>query len=168
MARSTLAAFLAYVEQMLVPTLRPAISSSWTTRPPRAPAIRALIRAAGANFLFLRPTPRPHPDRTVLRQAQDAPAQARRAHRGRPPGADRPLLDAFTPANAPTTPETQDMLQPRRYSCSSQLGPIVLDIPHSLRHRPAHQHILIRRLHQRSRGVGPALQPQIPTCPAPG
>ena len=47
--------FLAYVEQFLVPTLRPATSSSWTiwaaTKASRAPR----IRAAGAKLFFLPP-----------------------------------------------------------------------------------------------------------------
>ena len=47
--------FLAWVEQFLVPTLSPEMSSSSTTSAVKRPAIRQAIRAAGTKLLFLPP-----------------------------------------------------------------------------------------------------------------
>jgi transposase len=48
--------FEAYVAQVLVPELRPATSSSWTTcRATSAASVQTLIEAAGATLRFLPP-----------------------------------------------------------------------------------------------------------------
>jgi DDE superfamily endonuclease len=75
--------FLAYVEQVLVPTLQPGdvvIMDNLGSH--KRQAIRRAIRAAGAKLLFLPAySPDLNPIEQVLRQAQDAPAQARRSLR---------------------------------------------------------------------------------------
>ena len=48
-------AFLAYVEQVLVPTLSQETSSCWTISAPKVPGIREAIEAAGAKLLYLPP-----------------------------------------------------------------------------------------------------------------
>ena len=93
--------FLAYVEQMLVPTLRPGdIVIMDNLGSHKRQAIRRAIRAAGAKLLFLPAySPDLNPIEQVFAKLEDAPAQARRAHRSKPPGtASASLLDAFTPA----------------------------------------------------------------------
>lgn len=65
--------FLAYVEQMLIPTLSPGdvvILDNLGSH--KGQAVRRAVRAVGAKLLFLPPLQsRPEPDRTGFRQAQD-------------------------------------------------------------------------------------------------
>ena len=74
-------AFRAYVEQSLVPTLRPATSSSWTTSvrtKARLSARRSGLPAPGASSCRL--FARSQSDRAGLCQAQASPAQGPGAH----------------------------------------------------------------------------------------
>ena len=69
--------FLAYVEQMLVPTLKPGdIVIIDNLGSHKGKAVRRAIRAAGAKLFFL-----PQPNRAGLRQAQNTSAKGRRANR---------------------------------------------------------------------------------------
>jgi hypothetical protein len=85
-------AFETYVEQVLVPELRPGdivVMDNLSSH--KGPRARALIEAAGARLLFLPPySPRLQPDRERRRQDQGVAAKGRRAHRRRPLGCHRP------------------------------------------------------------------------------
>ncbi len=67
--------FLAYVEQVLAPTLEPGDIVIMDNLPAhKAAGVREAIRRADARLLFLPPLqPRLQPDRERLRQAQGAP-----------------------------------------------------------------------------------------------
>jgi transposase len=83
--------FRAYVEQVLLPTLQPGdvvILDNLGSH--KGQVIRRILRAAGAKLLFLPPYSPDQPDRAGLRQAQNAPAQGRRADRHRHMAAHRP------------------------------------------------------------------------------
>src|SRR4029077_3274026 len=75
--------FLAYVEQVLLPTLALGdIVIMDNLGSHKRQAVRRLIRAVGAKLFFLPPYS-PDLDRAGLRQAQDPAAQGRRTnHRG--------------------------------------------------------------------------------------
>ena len=105
--------FLAYVEQVLVPTLKPGdIVIIDNLGSHKGKAVRRAIRAAGAKLFFLPPySPDLNPIeqvfaklKTLLRKAAERTVEATWRRIGS-------LLDCFTPRNAPTTSETQDMLQ---------------------------------------------------------
>jgi hypothetical protein len=78
--------FEAYVEQVLVPELRPGdivVMDNLSSH--KGPKVRALIEAAGAELLFLPPySPDFNPIENALRQAQGPAAQGGRTHRRRP------------------------------------------------------------------------------------
>ena len=74
--------FSAWVEQSLVPTLKPGdvvVLDNLSSH--KAPSARKAIRAAGAHLLFLPPYSPDQPDRDALRQAQDPVSQSRSTHR---------------------------------------------------------------------------------------
>ena len=73
--------FTAYVEQILVPTLRPGdVVVPDNLGSHKGQAVRQAIRAAGAKIYFLPPySPDLNPYRTGLRQAQTRHVQSRRA-----------------------------------------------------------------------------------------
>jgi hypothetical protein len=72
--------FLASIEQVLIPTLKPGdvvIMDNLGSH--KGKAVRQAIRTAGAKLLFLPPLqPRSRPHRAGLRQAQDPAPQSRR------------------------------------------------------------------------------------------
>ena len=93
-------AFLAYVEQVLIPTLKPGDIVVMDNLPAhKIAAVRAAIEAAGcavlpAAALFARH----EPDRDGLRQAQDAAAPGPGTHPRRPLATHRrPCSTSFTP-----------------------------------------------------------------------
>ena len=105
------ASFLAYVEQVLVPTLRPGdIVAMDNLSSHKGRAIRRAIRAAGAKLFFLPPySPDLNPIeqmfaklKTLLRKAAERTAEATWKRIGT-------LLSEFSAQSAPTTSETQDM-----------------------------------------------------------
>ena len=74
--------FLAYVEQILVPTLKKGdIVFMDNVRTHKVVGVREAIEAAGARCAISRPTPPTSTHRECLRQDQVAPAQGRRPHR---------------------------------------------------------------------------------------
>ena len=84
------ASFLAYVRQVLVPTLRTGdviIVDNLGSH--KSVAVRRATRKAGAYLLFL-PLYRPEPNRAGLRQDQGVPQKDRRPHTRRPFGSSRP------------------------------------------------------------------------------
>ena len=85
----TSAWFLAYVEQILVPTLRSGDVVILDNLPAhKGAAVRNAVEAAGARLLFLPPySPDFNAIEKRLLQAQGAPAQSRRTHR-------RPALES--------------------------------------------------------------------------
>ena len=103
-------AFLAYVEQVLVPTLEPGdiviMDNSPATRPP---AVRKAIEDAKARLLLLPPY---SPDLNPIENAfAKLKALLRKAAERTIDGLWRRiglLLDAFTPPNAQTTSRTPD------------------------------------------------------------
>jgi len=106
--------FLAYVEQMLVPTLRPGdvvIMDNLGSH--KRQAIRRAIRAAGAKLFFLPPySPDLNPIeqvfaklKTLLRKAAERTIEATWRRIGQ-------LLDAFTPAECASYLKTPVMPQP--------------------------------------------------------
>ncbi len=76
MVRVDNASFLAYVEQVLVPTLRPGdvvVLDSLAVH--KQAEVRAAIEQVGAQLRFLPPySPRLQPDRTGVRQIESVPA----------------------------------------------------------------------------------------------
>jgi DDE superfamily endonuclease len=75
--------FLAYVEQVLVPTLRKRdIVFMDNVRTHKVAGVHEAIEAAGAELRYL-PAARPQPHRECLCQDQVGPAQRRRPHRPR-------------------------------------------------------------------------------------
>ena len=72
-------AFLAYVQQFLVPTLTPGdivVLDNLSSH--KVDGVREAIEAVGAALLYLPPSqPRPEPDRTGFLQAQAAAARSR-------------------------------------------------------------------------------------------
>jgi transposase len=78
-------AFLAYVEQILVPTLKPGdvvVLDNLSAH--KVPGIREAIEAAGAKLLYLPPySPDFKSDRAALRKTQSLATKGRRALRGR-------------------------------------------------------------------------------------
>ena len=105
--------FLAYVEQVLVPTLKPGdIVIIDNLGSHKGKAVRRAIRAAGAKLFFLPPySPDLNPIeqvfaklKTLLRKAAERTVEATWKRIGT-------LLTAFTQKNAPTTSSTPDMLQ---------------------------------------------------------
>jgi hypothetical protein len=98
-------AFEAYVERVLVPELRPGdivVMDNLSSH--KGPKVRALIEAAGAELLFLRPTAP-----TSIRSRTHSPSSRRSC--ARPPNAPSPASGArsdassisSTRSNAPTT-----------------------------------------------------------------
>src|SRR5262245_34003896 len=79
-------AFLAYVEQVLVPTLKKRDTVFMdNVRTHKVAGVREAIEAAGAQLRYLPAySPDLNPDRERLRQDQVGPAQGRRPHRRRP------------------------------------------------------------------------------------
>ena len=75
--------FAAYLEQVLVPTLKEGdIVVLDNLGSHRAAGVRSMIRAAGARVFFPPPySPRSQPDRAGLRQAQTQNPRRRTAHR---------------------------------------------------------------------------------------
>jgi hypothetical protein len=76
--------FTDYVEQFLVPTLKPGdvvIMDNLSSH--KRPAVRKAIRSVGAPAVPAALQPRSQSDRTGLRQAQTSPAQSRRTNRRR-------------------------------------------------------------------------------------
>ena len=94
------AAFLAYVQQVLVPELKPGdivIMDNLSAH--KGGQVRDAIEAAGArSALPAALQPRLQPDRERLRQAQGAAAQGRRAHRRGPLAPDRHAHRRLQPA----------------------------------------------------------------------
>ena len=89
--------FRAYVEQQLVPLLKPGDSSSWMFSAPKSAALRALIRAAGARLCTCRPT---HP--TSIRSSRLSPrsnmdAFRSKANHRRCLATHRSLVDTIDP-----------------------------------------------------------------------
>ena len=104
--------FLAYVEQFLVPTLKPGdIVVMDNLGRHKGSAVRRLIRAAGARLFFLPPySPDLNPIeqvfaklKTLLRKAEERTVEPSG-------GASAPCSNASPQPNAPTTSETPDML----------------------------------------------------------
>ncbi len=104
-------AFLAYVEQVLIPTLRPDDIVVMDNLPAHMVApVRAAIAAAGAQFFLLPPySPDMNPIemalsklKTLLRQARNGPATACG-------NASAPCSTSSPQMNAPTTSEPQAM-----------------------------------------------------------
>jgi hypothetical protein len=79
-------AFEAYVDQILVPELKPGdivIMDNLSSH--KSPTVRTAIEAVGAELRFLPPLqPGFQPDREGLRQAEGPAPQGRRAHHRRP------------------------------------------------------------------------------------
>ncbi len=111
------AAFETYVEQVLVPELRPGdvvILDNLSSH--KGPRVREMIEAAGARLLYLPPyRPEFNPIenafaklKALLRKAAERTIEGLWRAIGR-------LLDLFTPApNAPTTSLQPDTMQPER------------------------------------------------------
>jgi hypothetical protein len=105
--------FLAYVEQILVPALKPGdiviidnLGSQGKDRPPRYPGRRR--KAVLPTAL----QPRPQPDRASLCQTQDPASKGCRANRRRHLEAHRHLAHLlYPPKSAPITSPMQDTLQ---------------------------------------------------------
>lgn len=92
-------AFQAYVEQVLVPELRPATLSSWTTlAATKARASGRQSRQRGHASSSCRPIAPSQSDREGLLQAEGHAAKGRRAHRQRPLESHRSHHRRFTPA----------------------------------------------------------------------
>jgi len=105
--------FLAYVEQVLVPTLKPGdIVIIDNLGSHKGKAVRRAIRAAGAKLFFLPPySPDLNPIeqvftklKTLLRKAAERTVEAHGS-------ASAPCFPASRHRNAPTTSPTQDTLQ---------------------------------------------------------
>jgi transposase len=94
--------FLAYVEQVLAPTLKPGdfVILDKPRQPGKEIAVRRAMRAASAKLLFL--LAGSQPDRTRLRQVQDPAAQGRRAN---PRGHLAAYRDASRPLPAAGMPQ---------------------------------------------------------------
>ena len=96
-------AFLAWVEQMLAPALRPGdtvVADNLGSH--KVAGVREAIEARGAALLFLPPLqPRPEPDRTRLQQAQAAAPHRRGPHRIRALGRDRRSPRPFHQSRVP-------------------------------------------------------------------
>ena len=109
--------FRAYIEQFLVPTLRPGdVVVMDNLGSHKGKAVRRLIRAAGAKLFFL---PRYSPDLNPIEQVfaklktllRRKPTRAR----SRPPGAASANSSMTSPhTNAPITSSMPGMLQPNR------------------------------------------------------
>jgi transposase len=106
-------AFLAYVEQVLVPTLKPGdvvVLDNLSAH--KVPGIREAIEAARARLLYLPPY---SPDFNPIEQLfAKLKALLRKAAERSVEGLWNRiacLLDAFLPDNAPTTSTTPDMLR---------------------------------------------------------
>ena len=111
--------FLAYVEQVLVPTLKPGdIVIMDNLGSHKGKAVRRAIRAAGAKLFFLPPY-----SPTSIRSSRSSPSSRPCCARppsapSRPPGgASAHCSTTSPPTNAPTTSSTPDTLQLKR-SCS--------------------------------------------------
>src|SRR6266853_4475924 len=107
--------FLAYVEQVLAPTLKPGdIVVLDNLSAHKVPGIREAIEAAGAKLLYLPPY---SPDFNPIEQLfAKLKALLRKAAERSVEGLWNRiacLLDAFPPTNAPTTSATPDMLHAR-------------------------------------------------------
>jgi hypothetical protein len=93
-------AFLAYVQQVLVPELKPGdivIMDNLSAH--KGCQVRDAIEAAGARLLYLPPySPDFNPIENRLRQAQGATAQGRRAQRRGPMAPDREAHRRLQPA----------------------------------------------------------------------
>ena len=77
------AAFLAYMKQVLEPTLTPGNIVTMDNLPIHKPvAVRTAIEAAGAELRFLPPRPQPHRD--GLLETQDLPQKDRSTNCQRP------------------------------------------------------------------------------------
>ena len=109
-------AFLAYVEQVLVPTLKPGdIVIMDNLAPHKAAGVRKAIEDAGAKLLLLPPySPDLNPIenafaklKALLRKAAERTIDGLWQRIGL-------LLDAFTPRNAQTTSQQQDTMLPDR------------------------------------------------------
>jgi transposase len=107
--------FKAYIEQFLLPTLKPGdIVIMDNLGSHKGHAVRRAIRPVGARLLFLPPySPDLNPIeqvfaklKTLLRQAAGRTVEATRQRIGA-------LLIASHHRSAPTTSETQDMLPPK-------------------------------------------------------
>ena len=108
--------FRAYVEQLLVPCLRPATSSSWTIS--AATSRRAASHHQGRRRKALVSAAlltRPQSDRAGLRQDQALDARRPETHRRRHSGGTSATSSAqSSPANAATTSPTLDTLPSNR------------------------------------------------------
>ena len=106
-------AFLAYVEQILVPTLKPGdivVMDNLSSH--KLPAIREAIEAAGARLFYLPPY-----SRTSIRSNSSLPNSKPRYERPqsdqwRASGTELPFCStSFRQTNAPTTSAIPDMLR---------------------------------------------------------
>ncbi len=109
--------FLAYVEQLLVPTLAPGdIVIMDNLGSHKGQAVRRAIRASGARLFFLPPySPDLNPIEQVFAKLKTLPycekptSEPSRQHGD----VSEPCSTPFHLTNAPTTSETQDTLQSR-------------------------------------------------------
>ena len=102
-------AFLAWIEQMLAPTLEPGDIVVMDNLPAHKPdAVRTAIEATGATLRYLPPySPDLNPDRDGILQVQGAPEEGGGADHRRP-------LDRHRPGPAATHPERLRQLLHRR------------------------------------------------------
>jgi len=109
--------FLAYVEQILAPTLQPGdvvIIDNLASHKSRA--VEKAIRATGARLLFLPPySPDLNPIEQVFAKTQNAPAKGKHPLGSKPLGGrSEHSSTASRRPSAPTTSQMPDMLQ---YEC---------------------------------------------------
>jgi putative transposase len=107
--------FLAYVEPVLVPTLKPDdIIVLDNLGSYKSKAVRQAIRAAGAHLLFLpKYSPDLNPIEQVFAKLKGLFERPRRAPSTPSPTSPQPPSPPSRPKNAATTLSTPDMRQPR-------------------------------------------------------